>query len=97
MSIVDVATLIIACVAVLGVVITWLSNNRERAERQGSITTEITNIKSDLTEVKNSVTSPEYGLPAIQRELSGMKQNCAGITAGFGARIKALEGKGGRG
>lgn len=93
MSIGEITAVIIAAVACVGVIITWLANGRRKGQEMGEVVGKVDTLQRTIDEVKEEITSPETGLPAINKEISAMQINCAGTTAGFGARIKSLEGK----
>jgi len=100
MSIIEAATIIMATVACIGLLITWLANGRQKGLESsqkvqdfGEMVGKVDTLQGTINEVKEEITSPETGLPAIKKEVSAMQINCAGTTAGFAARIKSLEGK----
>jgi len=70
----------------IGLVATWLRNNRSQGKHQGILETEIKNI-NDKLEDENT------GLGAIKKCVDDQKVYCARISSGYGERIKDLEEK----
>jgi len=93
MSIGEVAAVIMAAVACLGIIITWIANGRQKGLEMGEMVGKVDTLQGTINEVKEGITNVETGLPAIKKEISAMQINCAGTTAGFAARIKSLEGR----
>ncbi len=63
-------------------------NAKERAVREATI-------KEKLKNIDEAIKSPETGLISlvhnIKADTNAIKNNCASVTAGFGARIDTLE------
>ena len=53
-------------------------------------------VREKLKNIKQVLDHPEYGLAAIKEDMSAIQTNCAGVTAGFKARINSLEKPKGR-
>jgi hypothetical protein len=78
-------SLVVGLVACGGVIGTWIKNGRQQAEERGAL-------KKDIESIQKSLNNPNDGLGAISREVSGMKEHCAGVTSRFDQRIMGLEG-----
>ena len=75
--------------AVIGVIYSIVKNGRSRTKQDTQLKTEL---KKDIESIKKVLDDPNDGLGAIRREVSSMKQHCAGVTSGFEQRITGLEG-----
>jgi hypothetical protein len=73
----------------VGVIYTIVKNGRSRTKQETELKVEL---KKDIESIQKSLDDPNDGLGAIRREVSGMKEHCAGITSGFEQRITGLEG-----
>lgn len=91
----DVSQWIATTVIAASLFITIRKNGRELRERDEKLAREQTiretTISSELKNIKEAITSPESGLGVLLQEISSVKENCSGITAGFRERIKNLE------
>jgi len=67
-----------------GMAWTWRRNGRNQAEKWGSFTNEIKNLREKLDD-------PNQGLGAIKKSVDDQKTHCASVTSGFKERIKNLE------
>jgi len=67
-----------------GLAATWWKNGKGEAKRQGVIEEKIGHLEVSIS--KSSSKSD-----TILESLHGMKEHCAGVTAGFTARIDTLE------
>lgn len=78
--------------AVIGVIYTIAKNGRGRVKADTELKTEL---KKDIETIQKRLDDPQDGLGAIRREVSGMKQHCAGVTASFDQRLQGMERNGG--
>ena len=73
----------------VGVIYTIVKNGRSRTKQDTELKVEL---KKDIESIQKKLDDPNDGLGAIRREISGMKEHCAGVTSGFEQRITGLEG-----
>lgn len=73
----------------VGVIYTIVKNGRSRTKKDTELKVEL---KKDIESIQKKPDDPDDGLGAIRREISGIKEHCAGITSGFEQRLTGLEG-----
>ncbi len=87
---IEIGTMSVAGVAILGLFVTWIRNGKSQAkhmsEMEGRQSEQIKTIFNKLDENKEV-------LGAIKESVEGQKNHCAGVVGRFDERIKSLEGK----
>ncbi len=76
-----------ACVAG-GLIFTWQRNGKHQLESDTKLKTELT---GEIKGIKDKLDDPNEGLGAIKREINGVKEHCAAVTAGCSERFKHVE------
>ena len=89
-SVTSIAALLFSGVASAGVIVTVIRNGKSVAKKDTELKVEL---KAEIGHVKAQLADPNTGLSAISAKISSMKENCAGVTGDFAARIKGLEKK----
>ncbi len=72
----------------VGVIYSIVKNGRSRNRKDTELKVEL---KKDIESLKEKLDDKDDGLGAIRREVSGIKEHCAGVTSEFGQRITSLE------
>ena len=74
------AALIVAVVAILGFIGTWIRNGRHQATKFQKVT-------DAVSEVRNDLADPNTGLGALNEKMTSISRNCASTTASFTERF----------
>ena len=78
------SSVVIAAVAVGGVIVTWRKNGKSQAARDERIALNQENIVKKLDD-------PNHGLTAINDKVNDMVNNCAKVSTGLTERMKTAE------
>lgn len=78
------AGLVVALFTCTGLVLTWRKNGRDQDRRDERIAANQENIIKKLDD-------DETGLSALNTKVGSIQTHCAGVTSGFGERIKGTE------
>lgn len=68
------------------------SNTKKRATEEAiEETAEMTEMRSDVSNIKSELAHPQHGLSALKEDMSAMKLNCALVSTGLAGKVKEHE------
>ena len=86
MNVGDLAQWAVVIFVVIGLVATWVRNGKGKEKSYGAFEQ---SMKQSIEGIKEDLSNKDYGLSALSKSISGIKTNCAGVTAGFTERLSA--------
>lgn len=74
-----------------GLVLTWVRNGKSHAKHMAKVEAKVDEVKVDTEELKKGQTDQNKKMDSIEKEISSINVHCAGVTAGFEARLRTSE------